>query len=267
MKKIIVILMLFTFVSSLFAVADNELQVVAYKKQKSTKQTNSLTIIDALTGTLATIPNETLVHATQHNDSKHLNMTDYINNYLDDGSKTTYTDLELSKKAIFSVHVNGNATGTYTVKITFGNFANITDPSKVIKNVYYFRKYNAFFTSTGSRTSSIENNNGTTIYCDIDSSVESPDTTGLSVPDTDSTKNTEKSFEFAWKVGKKTSTSDPYNYASSSTETDVVDYWEVEAMIALVVDKATYTAKDSSGNDVIPNGEYEAEITVSLTVG
>ena len=262
MKKIIVILMLFTFVSSLFAVADNELQVVAYKKQKSTKQTNSLTIIDALTGTLATIPNETLVHATQHNDSKHLNMTDYINNYLDDGSKTTYTDLELSKKAIFSVHVNGNATGKYTVKITFGNFANITDPSKVIKNVYYLRKYNAFFTSTGSRTSSIKNNNGTTIYCDIDSSLTSPDTDGLTV---DGTDNEEKSFTFAWQVGKG-STSGSYNYDSSSTETDVVDYWEVEAMIALVVDKATYTAKDSSGNDVIPNGEYEAEITVSLKV-
>lgn len=257
---LLLILLLSAF--SLFAVEYTDtLKVVAYKKEKSNTPTNSLQVIDALTGTLKTIPNESSgSHATHHDDDKHLNMSDYINNYLDDSSRTL-TDLELSKKAIFSVHVNGNSTGNYTVSISFGKFANLdltNYPNAVIKSVYYLRKFNAFFTSTGISTSTISKS-GTTYYGSVEKGTYS--TAAITV-DSSTTAGTGDSLSFSWKVGSKTNSYGSYVY----TKDTVIDYWEAEAMVALIIDKDTYTSKDTSGNDVIPNGEYEAVITVSLTV-
>lgn len=260
-RTLTLLLILLLSAISLFAVETSDtLKVVAYKKEKSSTPTNSLQVIDALTGTLKTIPNGSSGSHDHHYDDKHLNMSDYINNYLDDSSRT-FTDLELSKKALFSVHVNGNSTGTYTVSISFGKFANLDStnyPNAVIKNVYYLRKFNAFFTSEGTSTSTISKS-GTTYYCSVEKGTYS--TEKITV-DSTTTQGTGDSLSFSWKVGSKTNSSGSYVY----TKDTVIDYWEAEAMVALIIDKTTYTSKDTSGNDVIPNGEYEAVITVSLTV-
>lgn len=261
-RTLTLLLILLLSAISLFAVETSDtLRVVAYKKEKSSTPTNSLQVIDALTGTLKTIPNGSSgSHDTHYDDDKHLNMSDYINNYLDDSSRT-FTDLELSKKALFSVHVNGNSTGNYTVSISFGKFANLDTgdyPNAIIKNVYYLGKFNAFFTSTGTSTSTISKS-GTAYYCSVEKGTYS--TEKITV-DSTTTQGTGDSLSFSWKVGSKTSSSSSYIYDKNT----VIDYWEAEAMVALIIDKTTYTSKDSSGNDVIPNGEYEAVITVSLTV-
>ncbi len=257
---LLLILLLSAF--SLFAGETSDtLRVVAYKKEKSNEPTNSLQVIDALTGTLATIPNESSgSHAEHHDDAKHLNMSDYINNYLDDSTRT-FTELELSRKALFSVHVNGNSTGSYTINISFGKFANLdstTYPDAVIKNVYYLRKFNAFFTSTGTSKNTVSKND-TTYYGSVEKGIYSTDKITVY---SSTSEGTGDSLSFSWKVGSKTTSGGSYNYDKDT----VIDYWEAEAMVALIIDKTTYTSKDSSGNDVIPNGEYEAVITVSLTV-
>ena len=261
MKRILTItLILILSVCSLSAVttASDSFEVVAYKKQKTTEPISKLEIIDALTGDLKNISNNTEIE-----------MTKYVNNYVEDTSSkittstsgekttvssTTYKETALNEKAIFSIHVNGNATGSYSITTTFGEFAKIDDSTKVIKAYYFLRRCNGFFTSTGSKTSQ---NSEKTLDCQI-SDISITD----KVEQIASVKGEGvKSLGFSWTVNSKST--DDTKYSTTITKDTVVDYWEVEAMVALVIDKTVYNTL--TGDDSVPNGTYKAMITVNMT--
>ena len=237
MKKILTLLMILILItSSIFAADSTEdnpgqkaLEVVAYKKDKG-KDSLNLKIIDALTGALNTI-----------NSGERIDMSNYVNKYVDT-VKETYTDLELGKKAIFSIHVSGNVTGTYICTITINEFArwkdtessgaHVYDSDNVIHANYYLRQVQAVFSETETTTK------------DTDKTIsKSTGTTDI----TTKQGSGAKALQFQWTV---------------SDNVTQKDYWDVRAMVAMVLKTDVY--KD---DNAVPNGVYEAPITVKLTLG
>lgn len=237
MKKILTLLMILILITSSIFAADSKednpgqkaLEVVAYKKDKG-KDSLNLKIIDALTGALDTI-----------NSGERIDMSNYVNKYVDT-VKETYTDLELGKKAIFSIHVSGNVTGTYICTITINEFArwkdtessgaHVYDYNNVIHANYYLRQVQAVFSETETTTK------------DTDKTIsKSTGTTDI----TTKQGSGAKTLQFQWTV---------------SDNVTQKDYWDVRAMVAMVLKTDVY--KD---DNAVPNGVYEAPITVKLTLG
>ena len=238
MKKILTLLMILLLItSSVFAADSTEdnpgqkaLEVVAYKKDK-TKNSLSMKIIDALTGALDTI-----------GSGQRIDMSNYVNKYVDT-VKDSYTDLELGKKAIFSIHVSGNVTGTYICTITINEFArwpgdtdssgaHVYDSDNVIHANYYLRQVQAVFSDTETTTK------------DTDKTIsKSTGTTDI----TTKQGSGAKTLQFQWTV---------------SDNVTQKDYWDVRAMVAMVLKTDVY-----NDDTAVPNGVYEAPITVKLTLG
>lgn len=237
MKKILTLLMILILItSSVFAADSTEdnpgqkaLEVVAYKKDKG-KDSLNLKIIDALTGALDTI-----------NSGERIDMSNYVNKYVDT-VKDSYTDLELGKKAIFSIHVSGNVTGTYICTITINEFArwsdtessgaHVYDSKNVIHANYYLRQVQAVFSKTETTTK------------DTDKTIsKSTGTTDI----TTKQGSGAKTLQFQWTV---------------SDNVTKEDYWDVRAMVAMVLKTDVY-----NDDNAVPNGIYEAPITVALSTG
>ncbi len=246
MKKILSFLMILILItSSMFAVESTEneetpttntddgsqkiLKVVAYKKDKSTNEL-SMKIIDALTGALATI-----------GDGQRIDMSNYVNKYVDT-VKDSYTDLELGKKAIFSIHVSGNVSGTYICTITINEFArwsdtessgaHVYDSKNVIHANYYLRQVQAVFSDTETVK---KDTNKEITKSTVTTDVETYEGSGA------------KTLQFQWKV---------------SDNVTKKDYWDVRSMVAMVLKTDVY-----NDDKAVPNGIYEAPITVKLTLG
>ncbi len=245
MKKLLILLLvLMTAVFSVSAADSTEdtgtattaanagqktLEVVAYKKDKS-QESLTMKIIDALTGALDTIT-----------AGQRIDMSNYVNKYVDT-VKDSYTDLELGKKAIFSIHVSGNVTGTYVCTITIKEFAKWTDtdnsgahtysPDYVIHANYYLRQIQAVFSETETST---KDSSKTISKSTMTTDVETKKGSG------------EKTLQFKWTVSENVTNN---------------DYWDVRAMVAMVLKTDVY--KDDSS---VPNGVYEAPITVTITSG
>ncbi len=241
MKKILAVL-LSLLVTVSFVNADStggdhaELTVLAYKKEKTTEGVWNMKIIDALTGKLNNI-----------GSGDRIQVDDYVSKYVETPKKNSsgeidpsrYSKLDLSHKAIFSLHINGNVSGTFKAEVTFGSFAKDGEATKYIKCYYFYNQLNAFFTSTGKgtgnvTTQTVKASSGTTTAVTVTNAARS---LGFTVTAYDSAKSKSS--------GK---TYEPYT---------LDDYWETEVMFAMIMDEESY--------GTIDNGVYMAPITVTVT--
>lgn len=225
-----------------------KLTIKAYKKNKA-DGVLTVKVIDALTGSLDDIFNTT-----------HVNESIVINNYVDKFLGVESDTTGIRKKAIFSVHVAGNRTGTFTVKVQFeplakykkieqdkydssnANHLTVKIDGKntywekvlegnspvVIPITYYMWDINYFFTSAGSTkadTDEIKLSNSTTekSYVSVDKS--------------------SGSLSFSWTV------------TGSSG-----NYWDIETMFAMIINESTY-------NNYKKSGTYMAPISIYITQG
>jgi hypothetical protein len=230
------------------------LTIKAYKKKKTGGQDFTIKVIDALTGSLDDI------FERNNTDIKVINIDNYVDKFLGSTSDTT----GLRKKAIFSIHAGGNIKGDVTVKVTFspltlytlktesdteGTFLTIKDENgnnvtykkgdKVIKVKYFMQDINYYFTSAGA-----------SVATDSSSQTEKIELTGNTTGNVEVTDKSENNYlSFSWKVT-------PGDSSSLATE----NYWDVEAMFAMIIDSTTY-------NDNKTDGTYIAPITISITYG
>ncbi len=244
---LLLILLLSAF--SLFADDKTDtLTVKAYKKKVGTEASYDARVIDALTGSLDVI-----------SKNAEVDMSNYVNKFL--GSFLTRVSSSEEKavrnKAIFSFHVGGNYTGTFTVNIKFESLAyygedgkSDRDISKYIAAQYWFLK-NDFKAYFGNRTGEVKDANNSTID---KIEIISP-TANTYVNVYNSTSGT---IELKWKVTNSTSKKD--SKGNSITE----NTWDVEAMVAMILlenDSGTYKGYNSA-----ENGVYKAPITITMSI-
>lgn len=246
MKKFLVMLLVLVLaVFSLDAASGGNSATLTIKAYKKSKGSGKLTVkvIDALTGSLDDIFNTDEVNNA-------IIINDYVNKFIGDMTDTT----GINRKAIFSVHVAGNMTGSFSVTVTFSPLRRYTASSQsdytnnsgseyyekvmikgsdtywvtsssadVIPVTYYMKDINYFFTATGTTTGA---SNTDEISCNTQEASKK-------VPADNSSDST--SLSFAWTVS-----------GSGSS------YWDMETMFAMIIDQSGYDSVKGSGTFMAP---------------
>ncbi len=244
MKRLLILLiflLLFSFALSANTGGNEQSFVVsAYKREASASPVYKLSIYDALSSDLQTVDN-----------GADVNISNYVSKYLGTYvAGNSYSAIELGKRAAFSVHVDGNAPGSYTLEVSYGPLApsskdastgvvtiNPTENGNttIIKATYLFSQYSVFFSASEAKTS--EDGKQT-----IELVNNSPLNTAVTI-DGEKTGTTTMN----WKVEK----------VNGDETAEVGSSWQAHAMVALFIDKVSY--------DSAPNGKiYRAQITVTL---
>ncbi len=245
---LLLILLLSAF--SLFADDRTDtLTVKAYKKQSSTEAIYDARVIDALTGSLDVISKNTEV-----------DMSNYVNKFLGSFLTTVSSSEEkaVRNKAIFSFHVGGNYTGTFTVTVKFESLAYCGEDGKSERNTdkyiaaqYWFLK-NDFKAYFGNRTQSATDSSGNTEKITIN--LPTANTSATVVGDN------YQEIEFKWTVVGYTSSTD------STPKTITQNTWDVEAMVAMILLETTDTTNSYTGYNSADNGVYKAPITITMSI-
>ena len=237
MKKRVALILVLLLAVALFAGENGDIQTLvisAYKKAKSDTPSYSLTIYDALSEGLKTV-----------GTNEDIDISNYVSKYLGTYSSTaSYSAIELGKRAAFSVHVDGNAPGSYTLSISYMPLAKseknsktneVTfDYSQIITATYLFSEYSVFFSESEAKTSKDEKQK-------ISITSGSPSDPAVTVKSTDGATTT-----MQWTVST----------VSGDTSATVGSAWQAHGMVALFVDKTSYDKAD--------NTVYRAKITVLL---
>ena len=242
MKRLSILLIFLLFLSFLLFAADGNtggseqsFVVSAYKKEQITTPNFQLSIYDALSSDLKTV-----------SVGSDINISNYISKYLGTYS-STYSAIELGKRAVFSVHVDGNAPGNYTLLVEYGPLAPSTKDSStqsvtidesgtIIKATYLFSQYSVFFSESEAKTS--KDGKQTIAFTD-----SYPSNTAVTI----SSKNKSGTTTAKWTVSE----------VKGDTTAVTGSYWQVHAMVALFIDNDSY---ENAGNGIT----YRAKVTVTL---
>lgn len=237
MKKKSVLILLLLLSIALFAGENGDIQsfeISAYKKAKSDTPSYNLSIYDALSNDLKAVGTD-----------EDIDISNYVSKYLGTYStEASYSAIELGKRAAFSVHVDGNAPGSYKLSITYQPLAKskknsktneVTfDYSQIITATYLFSQYSVFFSASEAKTSKDKKQ-------EISITSGSPSNPVVTVDSTDGATTT-----MQWTVST----------VSGDTSATVGSAWQAHGMVALFVDKTSYDKAEYT--------VYRAKITVLL---
>ena len=237
MKKRAVLILLLLLSLALFAGANGDIQsfeISAYKKAKSDTPSYNLSIYDALSNDLKAV-----------GTNEDIDISNYVSKYLGTYDKNaSYSSIELGKRAAFSVHVDGNAPGSYTLSITYQPLAKseknsktneVTfDYSQIITATYLFSQYSVFFSASEAKKSKDEKQT-------ISISTGSPSNPAVTVDSSNGATTT-----MQWTVST----------VSGDTSATVGSDWQAHGMVALFIDQTSY--------DEAKYTTYRAKITVLL---
>jgi len=226
---------------------EDTLTVKAYKKKVGTEASYDARVIDALTGSLDVI-----------SKNAEVDMSNYVNKFLGSFLTTVSSSEEkaVRNKAIFSFHVGGNYTGTFTVKIKFESLAYCGEDgksnrvtSKYIAAQYWFLK-NDFKAYFGNRTQTAKDSDNKDETIAITSPATNQSVTVVG--------DNYQEITFSWTVtGYSSSTDTP-------PKTITQNNWDVEAMVAMILlenDSETHKGYNSA-----ENGVYKAPITITMSI-